>query len=306
MPLDPTIAQLLEMGRDLPKMRDMSIADARASMLARVAPLAPLAPADVATHDLSITTGSGPLPIRLYRPQGSEGPLPVVVWLHGGGWVVGDIESHDGLCRYLAKAGPLLVVSVDYRLAPEARSPAQQQDTLAALHWTAANIATHGGNPERIIVGGDSAGGNLAALAAIAIRDFGGPKLAGQLLVYPVTDYPTDSRASYAPDADYGLSKEDMEWFWNLWLAEGDPVDASTAPLRAENLSNLPPAYVVTAEFDVLKDEGDEYAAALSAAGTKVTHDCVPGAIHGFFSIAAMVPIAADAIQRAGRWAASV
>lgn len=306
MPLDPVIAQLLEMGRDMPKMRDMSIPDARANMLARVAPLAPLAPADITTQDIRIETAAGPLPLRLYQPEGCEGPLPVLVWLHGGGWVVGDIESHDGLCRFLAKDGPLFVVSVGYRLAPEVRSPSQQQDVLEALQWVVANIATHGGDPDHIVVGGDSAGGNLAALAAIAVRNSGGPTLAGQLLAYPVTDFPTASRASYTQDGDYGLSKEDMEWFWNHWLAEGAEVDASTAPLRAADLSGLPPAWVVTAEYDVLKDEGDEYAAKLAAAGVDVEYECVPGAIHGFLSIAGMVPIAAAAIQRAARWAATV
>ena len=306
MPLDPMIAQLLEMGRDQPKLRDLSIGDARAAMLARVEPLQPLAPPGIQTQDLAIATVAGPLPIRIYRPEGCETPLPVLLWLHGGGWVVGSVDSHDGLCRFLAKDGPLLVVSVDYRLAPEARSPAQQQDTLEALRWTVANIGSHGGDAGHIVIGGDSAGGNLAALAAIAARDSGGPALAGQLLVYPVTDFPTDRRASYAPDGDYGLSREDMLWFWNLWLPEGAAADATTAPLRAADLSGLPPAWVVTAEYDVLKDEGDEYAAKLAAAGNDVEYESVPAVIHGFFSIAGFVPAATDAVRRAARWAATV
>ncbi len=306
MPLDPIVAQLLELGRDLPKMHSLSVADARASMLARVEPLKPLAPADIETRDLVMETAAGGLPIRIYRPEGAAATLPVLLWLHGGGWVVGNIESHDGLCRLLAKEGPLLVVSVDYRLAPEARSPAQQQDAAAALTWTAGTIGTYGGDPEHIVIGGDSAGSNLAALAAIAAREAAGPRLAGQLLVYPVTDFPTDDRASYTQDGDYGLSKADMLWFWNHWLPDGSAADASTAPLRAEDLSGLPPAWVVTAEYDVLKDEGEAYVARLAAAGNRVEHECVPGMIHGFFSIAGMIPAASAAVQRAARWAATV
>lgn len=305
MPLDPMIAQLLEMGRDQPKLMTLPVAEAREAMVERVAPLKPLAPAEVTTTDVRIPTDWGLLSLRLYKPADAEAPLPVLVWLHGGGWVLGSIETHDALCRFLCKDGPLLVVAVDYRLAPESRSPAQQQDVLDALRWTAASIIGHGGDPDHIIIGGDSAGGNLAALAALAIRDSGGLALAGQLLVYPVTDHPTDARPSYGANGDYGLTKEDMEWFWRLWLADGASPDPTTAPLRA-SLEGLPPAWVVTAEYDVLKDEGDEFAAKLATAGVDVEYECVPGMMHGFFSVAGFVPTATEAVRRAARWAATI
>jgi acetyl esterase len=303
--LDPVIAQVLEMGRGQPALETLSVAEARAGMLLRVEPLKPFAPQGVETQDLAIPTGAGPLPVRLYKAAGATGPLPVVVWLHGGGWVLGNIDTHDNVCRFLAELGPLLVVSVDYRLAPEAKAPAQVEDTLAALHWAAANAATHGGDPARLIVGGDSAGGNLAALAALAARTRG-PKLAGQLLVYPVTDYPADAHASYAENAEFGLTRAGMEWFWAHWLADGAGPDATTAPLRAADLSGLPPAYVVTSSHDVLRDEGQVYSGRLAEAGALEVHDHVEGTIHGFFSMGGLASIATETLKRAAGWAANV
>jgi acetyl esterase len=303
--LDPIIAQVLEMGRGQPALETLPLADARANMNQRIELLKPFAPAGVDTEDLAIATPAGPLPIRLYRPAGSSAVLPVVVWLHGGGWALGSVDTHDNVCRFLCTEGPLLVVSVEYRLAPEAKAPAQQDDTLAALNWAAAEIARHGGDPSRLIVGGDSAGGNLAALAALQART-AGPRLAGQLLVYPVTDYPADAHESYAENADFGLTREAMEWFWAHWLPEGAGPDARTAPLRAADLSNLPPAWVVTASHDVLRDEGKAYAGRLAEAGALAGHDHVPGTIHGFFSMGGLAPIATETLQRAAQWAASV
>ncbi len=304
MQLDPVIAQLLEAAKGQPPLESLSVADARASMNQRVELLKPFAPATIETQDMAIPTPAGPLPIRLYRQPGVAGPLPVVVWLHGGGWVLGSIETHDNVCRFLAQEGPLLVVSVDYRLAPEFRSPAQQEDAFSALQWVSAEIAAHGGDPARIIVGGDSAGGTLAALAAIEAHT-SGLALAGQLLVYPVTDFPADAMASYAQNAEFGLTREAMEWFWAHWLAESAGPDAKTAPLRAPDLSNLPPAYVITASHDVLRDEGVAFAGRLEAAGALAVHDAVEGVIHGFFSMPGLAPVATATVQRAARWAAS-
>lgn len=305
MELDPVIAQVLEMSKAQPALETLSVDEARAGMNQRVEMLKPFAPGGVETEDLAIATAAGPLPLRLYRPEGAAGPLPVVIWLHGGGWVLGSIETHDNVCRYLCLGGPLLVVSVDYRLAPEAKAPAQQADAMAALQWAAANIAAHGGDPARLIVGGDSAGGNLAALAALAARA-GGPALAGQLLVYPVTDFPADAHASYAQNGDFGLTRGAMEWFWAHWLAEGAAPDASTAPLRAADLSGLPPAYVITSSHDVLRDEGRAYAGRLAEAGALDVLDHVEGTIHGFFSMGGLAPIATETLQRAARWVAGV
>ena len=304
MELDPIIAQMLELGKGQPALETMSVAEARAGMALRVEAVRPFAPVAVDTQDLSIPTEAGPLPVRLYTPHGTQHPLPTLVWLHGGGWVLGSIETHDTVCRFLSTQGPLLVISVDYRLAPEAKAPAQQQDAAAALHWAAANAAAHGGDPARLLVGGDSAGGNLAALAALAARA-DGPALAGQLLVYPVTDFPADAHASYAENGEFGLSREAMEWFWAHWLPDTSAPDATTAPLRAADLSGLPPAYVITASHDVLRDEGLAYAGRLHAAGVETVHDHVDGTIHGFFSMGGLAPIATETLNRAARWAAS-
>ena len=304
MELDPIIAQMLELGKGQPALETLSVAEARAGMALRVEAVRPFAPVAVDTQDLSIPTDAGPLPVRLYTPHAAQHPLPTLVWLHGGGWVLGSIETHDNVCRFLSTHGPLLVISVDYRLAPEAKAPAQQQDAAAALHWAAANAAAHGGDPARLLVGGDSAGGNLAALAALATRA-DGPALAGQLLVYPVTDFPADAHASYAENGEFGLSREAMEWFWAHWLPDTSAPDATTAPLRAADLSGLPPAYVITASHDVLRDEGLAYAGRLHAAGVETVHDHVDGTIHGFFSMGGLAPIATETLNRAARWAAS-
>ena len=304
MELDPMIAQVLEISKAGPQLTGLSVADARAGMEQRVEMLRPLAPQGIATEDLSIATPAGPLPVRIYRPEAAEGPLSTLVYLHGGGWVLGSLESHDNVCRFLAEKGPLLVVSVDYRLAPEHKAPQQQADAMAALNWAAANAARHGGDANRLLVGGDSAGGNLAALAALESRR-AGPKLAGQLLVYPVTDFPADAYESYAENGDFGLDRAAMEWFWAHWLPDGAGPDESTAPHRATDLSGLPPAYVITASHDVLRDEGKAYAGRLAAAGALDAHDHVPGTIHGFFSMAGLVPLATETLERAARWAAT-
>lgn len=305
MQLDPMIAQVLEMSAGQPKLHEVSVAEARAGMELRVEMLKPLAPQSVTTQDMVIDTPTGPLAVRIYRAEEAEGPLPTMVFLHGGGWVLGSIESHDNVCRLLADRGPLLVISMDYRLAPEHKAPQQQADAMAALQWARANASAHKGDPDRLLVGGDSAGGNLAALAALAARA-GGPKLAGQLLVYPVTDYPADAYESYAENAAFGLDRASMEWFWAHWLPDGAGPDETTAPQRATDLSGLPPAYVITASHDVLRDEGKAYAGRLAAAGALAAHDHVPGTIHGFFSMAGLVPLATETLERAASWAASV
>lgn len=305
MELDPIIAQLLELGKGQPPISTLSVGQVREGLAQRVEMVRAFAPAAIETTDLSIDTPAGPLPIRLYRPPGVAAPLPVMVYFHGGGWALGSIETHDNVCRFLAQEGPLLVASVDYRLAPEYKSPAQQQDAMAALNWAAAEIGKHGGDPKRLSVGGDSAGGNLAALAALEARK-AGPKLAGQLLVYPVTDYPADAHASYSENADFGLSRGDMEWFWGHWLADSEAPDTRTAPLRATDLAGLPPAWVVTASHDVLRDEGKAYSARLAEAGALATHDHVEGVNHGFFSMGGILPAATETVQRAARWAAAL
>jgi acetyl esterase len=205
----------------------------------------------------------------------------VLVYLHGGGWVVGSLETHDGVCRALASRTPCVVAAVDYRLAPEHRFPAAVEDAWAATAWVAEHAASIGGDPDRIAVGGDSAGGTLATACAIRARDHG-LRLALQLLVYPVTDHRFDT-ASYEECAEgYGLTRDAMRWYWAQYLGPDDGSSPEASPLRAADLAGLAPAHVVTAEYDPLRDEAEAYAARLEEAGVPVRLDRCEGLIHGF------------------------
>ena len=258
-------------------------------------------------RDLSISGPGGEIPIRVYRPDVSEAggthaeerpERPVVVLYHGGGWVLGTLDSIDGVCRELATRTDCVVVSVDYRLAPEYHFPAAVEDAYAALSWVADHAGSVGGDADRLAVAGTSAGGNLAAATALRARDFDGPDLAAQCLLYPITDHGFDTD-SYAENADGPLlSRADMEWFWDQYLRS--PVDAANpyaAPLRAEDFTGLPPAVVVTAGFDPLRDEGVAYAEHLSDAGVSVDHQHYPGMAHGFLSLTDSVTTADDAMD---------
>jgi acetyl esterase len=225
--------------------------------------------------------------VRLYTPTAGDGPFPVIVYFHGGGWVIGDLETHDHWCRTLASGAGAVVAAVDYRLAPESRFPAAVEDCYAATRWAAANASSLGADPGRLAVAGDSAGGNLAAVVSQLARDRGGPRIAFQLLLCPVTEYGFET-ASYRDNADgYLLTKSGMLWFWHHYLA--DPAaqagDVRASPMRAASLAGLPPAHVVTAEYDVLRDEGEAYASKLRAAGVAVTHTRYDGQIHNFFTM---------------------
>jgi acetyl esterase len=233
----------------------------------------------------------------VYTPAG-EGPLPVVVYFHGGGWVIGDLEVVDQPCRQLASAAGAIVVSVDYRLAPEHRYPAAFDDSYAATVWVGAHAAEIGGDPARLAVAGDSAGGNLAAAVALAARDRGGPELAAQLLIYPVTDF-NFGTASYQDNREgYLLTKGSMQWFWAHYLGAQDlDKDPYACPLRADSLVGLPPAYVATSEYDPLRDEGEAYARRLEEAGVAVTAKRFDGMLHGFFWMLAAVPSAAGVLD---------
>jgi len=227
----------------------------------------------------------GGVPCRLYRPLGSSASdeLGVIVWYHGGGWVIGSVDGSDRTCRAIANASGCAVVSVDYRLAPEHPFPAATDDSFAALVGVAAAAGELGINASRIAVGGDSAGGNLAAVTALRARDEGGPAIAFQLLVYPVTDG-SQSSASYTENATgYFLEKDDMTWFFDLY---GGPRDHwQVSPIAADDFSGLPAALVITASHDPLRDEGEAYGRALLDAGVKATVTRYPGMIHGFFSM---------------------
>jgi acetyl esterase/lipase len=220
--------------------------------------------------------------VRVYSPAG-HGPHPVLVFYHGGGWVIGDLYTHDGICRSLVNAAGCAVASVDYRLAPEFKYPTPVEDSYAGLQWVAANGARLGLDPARIAVGGDSAGGNLAAVMALLARDRRGPRLALQVLVYPATSYDFTT-ASYRENATgYLLTTEDMRWFWRHYLSrEEQGREPNASPLLAKSLADLPPALVITAGCDPLRDEGEAYATRLREAGVSVTITQYPGMFHGF------------------------
>ena len=223
------------------------------------------------------------VPARVYRPE-SDVALPVFVYLHGGGWITGRIDSYDPICRVFAARSPAVVVSVDYRLAPEHRFPIAADDAWAATRWAAANAAEIGGDPERIVVAGDSAGGNLAAVVALRARDAGLP-LALQILIYPAVDADLDSSGFERLGEGLNLTRAKMQWFWDLYLDGADGGDPQASPLRAADMSGLAPALIMTAEYDPLVDEAEAYAGRLEAAGVPVTMTRYDGEVHGFMDL---------------------
>jgi acetyl esterase len=288
MTLDPIVQILLGAmaAAGGPPLHEMTPEQARAMPLG-----APAAPEDVARAvDRTVPGPGGDIPVRVYTPAGA-GPKPVLVYFHGGGWVIGSIESHDGAARSLANAAGCVVVSVEYRLAPEHKFPAAVDDGYAATAYIAAHAKEFGGDASRIAVGGDSAGGNIAAVTAIMARDRGGPSLAYQLLIYPVTDHNFDT-VSYVDNAEgYFLTRAGMRWFWGHYLAaEAEGQHPYASPLRAKDLTRLPPALIATAEYDPLRDEGEAYAARLREAGVDVTLIRYDGLTHAFVSLAGVVP----------------
>lgn len=237
-------------------------------------------------ESMTVPGPAGQIPIRLYVPSEKE-QLPILVYFHGGGWVVGSLDNVDCLCRSLANLATCMVASVDYRLAPEHKFPAAVEDSYGATKWVADNAADLGGDPRRIAVGGDSAGGNLAAAVSLMARDRGGPDIAFQLLIYPITNQKFDTDSYKENGEGYMLTKEDMEWFRNHYLRDQhDEENPYASPLLANSLSSLPPAFVITAEFDPLRDEGEAYAARLKEFDVPVRVNRYSGTIHGFMTIA--------------------
>jgi acetyl esterase len=304
MPLDAQTQALLDQmeAQEGPPLHTLAPAAARQVMFQLAAMGGD--PDEVAqVQDHVVSSPAADIPVRIYTPVG-EGPFPVLVYFHGGGWVLGDRDTHDVLCRNLANRAGCVVVSVDYRLAPEHKFPAAPQDCLAATRWAAANAAEFNGDRSRIAVGGDSAGGNLAAVVALMARDESGPPLVGQLLIYPVTDYYMPGKPSYIENGDgYFLTHGDMAYFWNHYLnAPTEADNPYAAPLRAADLSNLPPAFVLTMEFDPLRDEGEQYADRLSAAGVQTHHKRYDGTIHGCASLAGALDTGRVATNDASAW----
>ncbi|WP_375480865.1 alpha/beta hydrolase [uncultured Jatrophihabitans sp.] len=307
MPLDPNIAGLLQMTNSTPALSAGTPADARAAL--RMLMVTFRDPAGV-VQVASVEAGfAGGVPVRVYRPAESASGTATgtIVYLHGGGFVIGDLDTHDGACRRLCRDANAVVVSVDYRLAPEHPFPAAVDDCYAALTWVAANIGDYGADDARLVVGGDSAGGNLAAVCAQQAQH-DGLSLAGQLLLYPSTDMSRDYPSRTENGDGYFLTLADVEWFAAQYTgitggaaALADPAvsdvaaDPRLSPLRAASLTGLPPAVVATAEFDPLRDEGDAYADALSAVGVRVAHRQFPGLIHGFYGLEQFSPAIAEA-----------
>lgn len=299
MPLDPQIEFVIGLVKkaNAPEFWQLTPEQAREQYLLRVAKLATKEPI-FRTEDRRIPGPGGPIPVRIYTPRetGSGEKLPVLLWLHGGGFVIGSLDTHDSVCRMLANLADCIVVAAEYRLAPECKFPAAVEDSEAALRWVAQHAAGHGGDPDRIAVGGDSAGANLATVVAIMARDAGHPKLACQLLVYPCAAPEPETPSHHKFATGYVLTRNTITWFYKHYLrSQRDVNDFRFAPLIADDLSNLPPALVLVAGYDPLRDEGVDYAKRLIEAGNRVRLANYEGMIHGFYLMGGAV----DAARRA-------
>lgn len=289
MALDPESQRLIDLmaAADRPAWNTLSPQAARDLYLSLRPGAQGPRPADVKVIDRTIPGPAGDLSVRLYRPASAavDAALPALVYAHGGGWVFGNLDSHDVLCAQLALEAGIAVFHVDYRLAPEARFPGAFDDVVAALKWVAAHGASVGIDPTRLAIGGDSAGGNLAAAASLWARDNGGPKLLMQLLAYPVTDAVARTESYRHFEDGYGLNAVTMEWFFDHYTPDkASRGDWRVSPLRAASLAGLPPALVVTAGYDPLRDEGRAYAWRLQQEGTQADLVEFGGMLHGFLS----------------------
>jgi acetyl esterase len=295
MPLDPQARALIDRldALNLPRAGEVPPARAREITRERSAAL-PREPV-AAVRDHRVPVAGGEIVVRVFTPAGPA-PRPGLVYFHGGGWVTGDVETHEGICRHLANGARCVVASVDYRLAPEFPFPAAAEDAYAATRWVAAHAADLGIDARRLAVCGDSAGGNLAAVVALMARDRGGPRLALQVLVYPATDGDLDT-PSYRENAEgYILTRDAMRWYWDQYVP--DPAARAhphVSPLRAPSLAGLPAALILTAEYDPLRDDGERYARRLAEAGVPVTLTRYPGMVHSFFRLTNVL----DAARRA-------
>jgi acetyl esterase len=291
MPLDPQAVEYVEMMTELfPPIGEPGVEAAAIRAYMKEQPPLPITEEIGESVDRTIPGPHGETPVRIYTPVGGvDEPAPGVVYFHGGGWVICDLDTHDGTCRRLANEVGAIVVSIDYRLAPEHKHPASVEDAFSATSWVAEHAEELGIDPDRLAIAGDSAGGHLTAVVAQMARDRGGPRLAYQLMIYPVIDN-TAKRNDYPSKIDnaegYFLTTKHMEWFREqLLVDEADGDDPSASPHLAESLAGLPPACVVTAEMDPLRDEGEAYATLLEHAGVPVTFYRAPGMFHGFFGL---------------------
>ena len=305
--LDPDAAAVLNAFREAgrPPYETLSPAEARQMYLAGRVVTNPEPPELASVDALAIPGRAGSIPARVYRPltlRETNGLSPCLVFFHGGGWVIGNLDSHDVVCRTLAHEGQLIVISVDYRLAPEHRFPAAVEDAIAATEWISNNAGSLGIDAAGLFVGGDSAGGNHAAVVAINARE-AGPKVAGQVLIYPATDFSMSHPSHSEPETSALLTHSVIRWFSDHYLNGADGIgDWRASPARTQNLSGLPPAFVLTAGADPLRDEGDEFAVRLGNAGVPVTYRTYPGQFHGFITMGKLLPKAGEAMREIGNW----
>lgn len=282
MPLDPQAQKVVDAlaALNLKPFKDSTPAEARESMRSRTAALGPFEEVAAVT-DHRVPVAGGEITVRVYKPAGM-GPHPVLVFYHGGGWVIGDLYTHDGICRAMVNAAGCAVASVDYRLAPEFKYPVPVEDSYAGLLWVVANATRLGLDPARIAVGGDSAGGNLAAVVALAARDAGDLAVAYQLLIYPATDMRAGAPSHTTNGEGYLLTRDTIDYFRGHYIDAPRYADWRASPLLHPDLRRLPPALVLTAGFDPLRDEGAQYAQALGEAGNRVAYVCFERQVHGF------------------------
>jgi len=284
--LEPHLAMVLALNDRIRPERNIAPVDEQRAAMRASAAIAAGVPIPVGpVRELTVDGAEGPLAARQYAPPSGSPNRPLLVFFHGGGWVVGDLETHDQPCRLLAKFADVHVLSVDYRLAPEHPYPAAVNDSVAAFAWAVAHAAELGADPTKVAVGGDSAGGNLAAVVSQVTRDTGTPMPVAQLLLYPGTDASVDRPSKNLFADGFFLTRTAMDWYWDTYSAGGDRTDPKLSPLCASNLEGLPPAILTTAAFDPLRDEGEAYADALRAAGVKVVLRRAPGLVHGYFSM---------------------
>jgi acetyl esterase len=303
MPLDPAMKAFLDQmaAQPGPKMHELPPPEARALFAGLMEAVGPKDVPIGKVSNLAFTGPGGEVPLRVYSPIAATAEaLPTLVYFHGGGFVIGNLDTHDGLCRILANEAGLRVIAVDYRLAPEHKYPAAVDDAFAALVYIEANASELGVDANRLAVGGDSAGGALAAVVTQMAKEKGGPRVAYQLLLFPVTQIggETDSLRDYAEG--YFLERVGLEWFYAAYLPEGaDKNDPRISPLAAASFEGLPPAYLMTASCDPLHDEGIRYGTALACAGVDVTVADHAGLVHDFIYLQAVLPQAADALKDA-------
>lgn len=305
--LDPDAAAIYQAFQDAgrPAYETLSPPEAREYYRAARPVVNPDPPALESSKPLSIPAPHGAIPARIYTPKTlrkANGLAPCLVFFHGGGWVIGDLDTHEVVCQKIAHEAELIVISIDYRLAPEHKYPAAADDAIIATRWIAANAGQLGIDAGQLLVGGDSAGGNLAAVVTLAARE-DGPKLAGQVLVYPATDFAMKHPSHSEPETSILLTHSVIKWFCNHYLNSAADIDHwKASPARAATLKGLPPAYVLTAGADPLRDEGAEYAERLKDAGVPVTYKHFPGQFHGFFTMGKLLNQANVAVSDIAAW----